>query len=77
MREQASVSYIVDQDYTVSFDVDDVEKTLTVPRGMLTDLASVPRVARGRVGKVGPHLAASIVHDFLFIAWQLLDGRGA
>ncbi len=44
---------------------------------MLTDLASVPRVARGIVGKVGPHLEASIVHDFLFIAWQLLDGRGA
>ena len=32
MREQASVSYIVDQDYTVSFDVDDVEKTLSRTR---------------------------------------------
>ena len=77
MRKQAGVSYIVDQDYTVSFKVDGVERSLTVPRGMLTDLASVPRAARGVVGKVGPHLEVSIVHDFLFIAWQLLDGRDA
>ena len=74
-RKLAGVSYIVFQDYTVSFSVDGEPTTLTVPRGMLTDLASVPRLARSFVGKVGPHLEASIVHDYLFIAWQLIDGR--
>lgn len=72
----SEVSYIVDQDYKVSFTVTvgggDIRKTVTVPRGMLTDLASVPRLARWIVGRVGPHLEASIVHDFLYVAWQLL-----
>jgi Protein of unknown function (DUF1353) len=45
---------------------------------MLTDLASVPRVARWLVDRVGPHLEAAIVHDFLYIAWQdVAGGRGA
>ena len=77
MRDKAKVSYIVDQDYTVAFKVDSVDKSLTVPRGMLTDLSSVPWGARNIVDRVGPHLEASIVHDYLFIAWQLLEGRGA
>ena len=77
MREEAEVSYIVDQDYRVSFKVDGVDTPLIVPRGMLTDLSSVPSALRSFVGRVGPHLEVSIVHDFLFIAWQLLDGREA
>lgn len=69
--------YVVAEPYTVSFEVDGVRKRLTVPKGMLTDLASVPQFARSLVGRVGPHLEAAIVHDFLFIAWQLLEGRKA
>ncbi|MEK9644759.1 MAG: DUF1353 domain-containing protein [Alphaproteobacteria bacterium] len=72
---RAKVSYIADEDYTVSFKMDGVARSVTVPRGMLTDLASVPRAAWGIVGAVGPHLEASIVHDYLYIAWQLFDGR--
>ncbi len=72
---RAKVSYIVDEDYTVSFKVHGADRSVTVPRGMLTDLASVPRAARSIVGAVGPHLEASIVHDYLYIAWQLFDGR--
>ena len=37
-----------------------------IPQGLLTDLASVPRGFRGIVGRVGPHLEAAIVHDFMY-----------
>ncbi len=78
IREGEDADYIVWRDYTVRFKLDneDEPREITVPRGMLTDLASVPRVARSVVGRVGPHLEASIVHDFLYIAWQDLEGRG-
>ena len=62
--------YILAQDYTVSFTLDGETRHLTVPAGTLTDLASVPRVARGYIGRVGPHLEAAIVHDFLYRAWR-------
>ena len=42
----------------------------TVPEGMLTDLASVPRALRWLVGRVGPHLEAAIVHDYMFSFWS-------
>ena len=74
---RAKISYIVDEDYTVSYKIDGVRTSLTVPRGMLTDLASVPAIARPVIGQVGPHLEASIVHDYLYVSWQLLDGREA
>ncbi len=44
---------------------------LVVPDGLLTDLSSVPRWGRLLVGRVGPHLEASIVHDWLYVAWQV------
>ena len=50
---------------------------IVVPSGMLTDLTSSPWAARQIVNRVGPHLEAAIVHDFLFLAWQDLPGRGA
>lgn len=67
--------YLVYGDYVCSYEVDGQRTRLTVPSGMLTDLASVPRIARGIVGRVGPHLEAAIVHDFLFLAWQDLPGH--
>ena len=70
-------SYMTLADYTVDFKVDGVRHEITVPAGMLTDLTSVPRLFRSLVGRVGPHLEAAIVHDFLFIAWQLLPDRTA
>lgn len=76
-RKNRKTRYVVAQDYTVGFVVDGVEHELTVPRGMLTDLTSVPRLGRAAVGRVGPHLEACIIHDYLFVAWQLLDGREA
>ncbi len=69
--------YIVVNDYIIYVELCDAEnKTIghhiKVPRGMLTDLASVPRLFRPFVGRVGPHLEATIVHDYLYIAWQQL-----
>ena len=64
--------YIVDKNYTVCYQLNNLTwHAITVPRGTLTDLASVPRMFRGIVGRVGPHLEASIVHDYLYVAWQV------
>ncbi|MCY4184266.1 MAG: DUF1353 domain-containing protein [Rhodobacteraceae bacterium] len=63
-------NYIVLNDYKVSYKLNGNKKKIIVPRGMLTDLASVPRIFRFYVGKVGPHLEAAIVHDWLYVAWQ-------
>ena len=62
--------YIVAQDYMVCYTLNGREETITVPCGTLTDLASVPSLFRGYVGRVGPHLEAAIVHDYLYVAWQ-------
>ena len=45
--------------------------TLTVkaPRGLFTDLSSVPKALWQIVGPIGRHLEASIVHDYLYMAW--------
>lgn len=66
--------YVIAEPYSVTVGIDGVETTITVPAGMLTDLASVPKAARSVVGRVGRHLEASLVHDFLYIAWQDLEG---
>ena len=73
----AEADYVVSQPYTVLFKLGGVDHGITVPDGMLTDLSSVPWFARWFIGRVGPHLEASIVHDFLYIAWQDLQGYGA
>jgi Protein of unknown function (DUF1353) len=49
--------------------------TITVPRGMHTDLASVPESLWSIVGPIGPHLEASIVHDYLYMAWTDFHGK--
>ena len=75
-RSGSDADYIVSQPYAVDVSLDGRPRRITVPKGMLTDLASVPRFARSVVGRVGPHLEASIVHDYLYIAWQDIDGHG-
>ena len=62
--------YIIAEPFHVSFYVDDEERHIIVPAGMLTDLVSVPRFARVAIGRVGRHLESCIVHDFLYLAWQ-------
>lgn len=64
--------YIVAKDYTVRYKLNGgAWQAVTVPRGTMTDLSSSPWPARLFVGRVGPHLEASIVHDYLYIAWQV------
>ena len=74
---ETDAEYILAASYTVSFRLDGNLRKITVPSGMLTDLASVPWWGRWLVSRVGPHLEASIIHDFLYIAWQDLNGHGA
>ncbi len=77
MREDRDADYLVGEDYRVSYKLDGTSRDIVVPKGMATDLSSVPSALRSLVGQVGPHLEASIVHDFLYIAWQDIDGRAA
>ena len=58
--------YVVGRDYEVTFFYNGVPHAVHVPKGLLTDLASVPRIARSFAGRVGRHLEASIVHDWLY-----------
>lgn len=76
-RTGEDANYVLAQPYKVSFKLDGVEREIEVPKGMLTDLASIPRGVRWVVSRVGPHLEASIVHDFLYIAWQDLSDHDA
>ncbi|MHA3913801.1 DUF1353 domain-containing protein [Halovulum sp. GXIMD14793] len=74
-RKGRDADYIVGADYTITYHLDGTgPHKITVPRGMMTDLVSVPPLFRTWVGRVGPYLEAAIVHDYLYIAWQDEDG---
>ncbi len=63
--------YVVTKDYRVCVLLgDDTTFVVKVPAGMVTDLSSAPRILRWYVGRVGPHLEATIIHDYLYVAWQ-------
>jgi hypothetical protein len=76
-RDGEDTDYVLSDDYRVRYRLDGEAREITVPAGMLTDLVSVPWFARWLVDRVGPCLEAAIVHDFLYIAWQDVAGRGA
>lgn len=77
-KKKPDADYIVAKDYTISFKLnDDEQMTITVPKGLLTDLVSIPYFLRSIVGRVGPHLEAGIVHDYLYYAWQDIPGYSA
>ena len=64
--------YLVAKEYVACVELDGSRVlTISVPRGTVTDLASVPPVFRWYVGRVGRHLEACIVHDWLYVAWQV------
>lgn len=76
-REGSGADFVVGADYTVTWeDGAGAERHITVPRGMLTDLASVPPLFRSLVSRTGPWVEAAVVHDFLTVAWRAMDGRG-
>ena len=70
-RHDREAMYIVMKDFAVTMKIGALTVNIVVPQGMTTDLASVPKCFRNIVGRVGPHLEACIVHDWLYIAWQL------
>ena len=43
--------------------------TISAPRGLYTDLSSVPQALWFVVGPIGEHLEISILHDYLYMAW--------
>lgn len=74
-RKSEDANYVVTKDYCSEVTIQDQNGNqsqfpIEVPRCLITDLASVPKLARWFVGRVGPHLEASIVHDWLYVAWQ-------
>jgi len=75
-RRGEDADYVVSEDYEAVVTVrprgeaDTATIPICVPKGFLTDLSSVPRWGRWAVSRVGPHLEASIVHDWLYVAWQ-------
>lgn len=73
-RRGKDANYIVARQYHVLVKVKVAGATywfpITVPAGLKTDLSSVPWWGRWYVGRVGPHLEASIIHDWLYVAWQ-------
>ncbi len=73
--------FIVGRAYLIKYKWEDNQSqvqgycSVVVPCGMVTDLASIPRICRGAVSKVGLHVEASVVHDYLYGA-QLEFGQG-
>lgn len=62
-----AAQFQVARDFRVQFALDDVKYIMTVPNGMLTDLASIPQVAQAMISKLGPHIEAAVVHDYLCV----------
>ena len=74
-RKGEDAEYVVAKDYKCRVSMKctsgfDYAHQIIVPKGFLTDLSTVPWYGRWLVSRVGPHLEASIVHDWLFVAWQ-------
>lgn len=68
--------YILQHSFDCAVRIDGSRVMLSAPRGLITDLTSVPPFFRILVGRVGPWLEAAIIHDYLYIAWALLPERG-
>ena len=70
-------NYILQHDLLTEVEVDGERRAIQVPRGLITDLTSVPPLGRIFVSRVGPWLEAALLHDYLYIAWQDIPERGA
>jgi hypothetical protein len=56
--------HIVHEPFT--FDSESINKKITVPKGFVTDFASVPRAAWSIVPPTGRYTQAAVVHDWLY-----------
>ncbi|MBJ3764159.1 DUF1353 domain-containing protein [Maribius pontilimi] len=68
--------YVLQHDFDCAVTIDGERRMLSAPRGLVTDLTSVPVLLRFFVGRVGPWLEAAIIHDYLYVAWSFLPGHG-
>ena len=65
-RDGDKYLFYVSKPYTVVFWLDGVITSFTVPAGTWTDLASIPKIVpRWIVDKLGPHIEAAVVHDYM------------
>ena len=75
-RKGEDARYVVARQYRACVTIKDAQGNhstfmVHVLAGFLTNLSSVPRCFRWYIGRVGPHLEATILHDWLCTAWQL------
>ena len=40
--------------------------SLVIPAGFVSDFATIPQIAQSLISKLGPHIRAAIVHDYLY-----------
>lgn len=66
MEKGTDPRYVLERDYRVVISAEGQTWEITAPAGMKTDLASVPALFRVFVGRVGRHLEAAVVHDYLY-----------
>lgn len=45
---------------------EDSDEIVFVPEGFMTDLASIPPVARWLIPKIGKHAQAAVLHDYMY-----------
>ena len=76
-ERNAHSRYMVTQDYKVKYQLKGEKDWhfVTVPAGMYTNLAMGPARAEGSWEKVGKHLEAAIVHDWLYCAWKIFPAH--
>jgi hypothetical protein len=65
MRDGRVVWRLLDPLYWMA-DSGDTSPMITVPAGFETDLASIPRLARGLIPSSGPWQRAAVIHDWLY-----------
>jgi hypothetical protein len=62
--------FVVAEPYSISYSLDQgTKRTITVPQGFLSDGVSV----FGNNSDTRQYLEASIIHDYLYVAWQYLE----
>lgn len=67
---EVDAEFVVAAPYTVSYSLDQgPPRQLTVPKGFLSDGVSV----LGNTSDTRKYLEASIIHDYLYVAWQYLE----
>ena len=63
-------SWRVERSFTYLIDFDDTLESVEVPKGFVTDFASVPRVFWVLLPPDGRYTQAAVLHDFLYFTQQ-------